>query len=111
MGSAMSIGFASLRDRVARDASEPFLRSAYSLMVNVLATSALGFAFWIAAARRFPSSAVGRDSALVAAMVTISVVCQLNLSSGVLRFLPIVKVDTAKAVLAAYAATTVISAI
>ena len=111
MGSAMSSGVASLRDRVARDASEPFLRSAYSLMVNVLATSVLGFAFWIAAARMFPSSTVGRDSALVAAMVTISVVCQLNLSSGVLRFLPIVKVDTAKAVLGAYAATTVVSAI
>src|SRR5438874_12154329 len=63
------------RDRLALLAGDPLLRSAYSLMLNVILTSALGVAFWILAARIFPSDIVGRDSALVSAMVTIYTLC------------------------------------
>lgn len=91
--------------------SDPLLRSAYSLMVNVALTSGLGLGFWIVAARMFPSAAVGRDSALVSAMLTISSICQLNLSAVIMRFLPVSKLAPARVVMGSYAATAVVSAI
>ncbi len=111
MSSTSSLGVAPIRRRLARDASDPLLRSAYSLMLNVVLTSVFGFGFWIAAARMFSSSTVGRDSALISAMLTLSLICQLNLSSGILRFLPIVKLDPARAVVGAYALTGVLTAL
>ncbi len=111
MSSAPSIGIGTLRGRIAANASEPLWRSAYSLMLNVALTSALGFAFWIAAARLFPASTVGRDSALVAAMITLSTICQLNLATAILRFLPIVKLDPARAVVGSYLITGAMTAL
>lgn len=87
------------------------LRSAYALMLNVVLTSMLGFGFWIAAARTLPSGTVGRDSALISAMLTLSLICQLNVSSGMLRFLPIIKLDPARAVVGAYLLTGMAAAI
>jgi O-antigen/teichoic acid export membrane protein len=98
-----------LRARLASTTRDPLLRSAYSLMLNVVLTSALGVAFWILAARIFPSEIVGRDSALVSGMVTIYTLCSLNLSAGMLRFLPVVRIDPKRAVLLAYAATAAVS--
>ncbi len=80
------------------------MRSAYSLMVNVVANGVLGVLFWVVAARLFPASQVGRDSALISAMVTLSSVCQLNLHNALPRFLPEVR-RTARALLGAYAAS------
>jgi len=102
MSSVPSIGIGSLRRQIAAGTSEPLWRSAYSLMLNVALTSALGFAFWIVAARMFPASTVGRDSALVSAMITLSTICQLNLGSAILRFLPVVKLDPGRAVIGSY---------
>jgi O-antigen/teichoic acid export membrane protein len=68
--------------------ANPLLRSAYSLAVNSALTAGLGMAFWVAAARLYPSSSVGRDSALIAAMVQISTIAQLNLSNALVRFMP-----------------------
>ena len=92
-----------------RAGRDPLLRSAYSLMLNVVLTSALGVAFWVFAARLFPSEIVGRDSALVSAMVTIYTLCSLNFSAGMLRFLPVVRIDPKRVVLFAYGATAVVS--
>lgn len=94
-----------------RIAADPLLRSAYSLVLNVIVTSALGIAFWITAARIFPAGAVGRGSALVSAMIAVSTVCGLNLSSATLRFLPISKLSPAHAVLGAYGVTALLSAV
>ena len=77
-----------LGDRARAQLSEPLLRSAYSLAATSALTAALGMAFWIAAARLFPPSVVGRDSALIAAMVQISTIAQLNMSNALLRFMP-----------------------
>jgi O-antigen/teichoic acid export membrane protein len=68
--------------------AEPLFRGAYSLMANTMVTSTLGVLFWLVAARLYPASVVGRDSALVATMVTLSSVCQLNLANAIVRFLP-----------------------
>lgn len=89
--------------------ADPLLRSAYSLMLNVVLTSALGVGFWIVAARLFTSATIGRDGALVSAMLVVSTVCQLNFSSVILRFLPISKLDPVRGVLAAYGLTAVVS--
>jgi O-antigen/teichoic acid export membrane protein len=83
--------------------SDPLLRSAYSLMFSSALTAALGMAFWIVAARLFAPAAVGRDAALISAMMELSVICQLNLGNALIRFLPGLGVRSARAVLAAYA--------
>jgi O-antigen/teichoic acid export membrane protein len=89
--------------------ADPLLRSGDSQMLTVAVTSVLGFAFWIAAARLFPSQQVGRGSVLVSAMILVSVVCELNLSSVIVRFLPITKLNLRRAILYAYITTAVIS--
>ncbi len=77
-------------------------RSAYSLMANTVLTSILGLGFWLAAARLFPASEVGDDSALIAAITVLSVVGQLDLGTVLLRFLPAQRQLTTRLVLGAY---------
>jgi O-antigen/teichoic acid export membrane protein len=98
-----------VRAEVRRRLADPLLRSAYSLILNVVVTSVLGLGFWIAAARMFAPSTVGRDGALVSAMILVSTICAMNLGSAILRFLPISKLDPARVVLGAYAATILVS--
>jgi O-antigen/teichoic acid export membrane protein len=74
--------------RVWPAAADPLLRSAYSLGVNALLTAALGMVFWVVAARIYPSSTVGRDSAIIAAMMQLSTIAQLNLANALVRFMP-----------------------
>lgn len=92
--------------RVHDHVREPFYRSAYSLVLNTGATSILGFAYWILAARTYPSGDVGRNSALIAAMITLSNLSQLNLWSALGRFLPNAGHQTGTLVRNAYAACT-----
>lgn len=63
-------------------------RSGYALLVNTAGATALGFVYWAVAARLYSSTAVGRGSALVSALILVSSVAQLNLSKTLLRFLP-----------------------
>lgn len=63
-------------------------RTATTLMASTIATSVMGFAFWIVVARWFPAEVVGRASALIAAMTLIASVAQLNLVHLFARFLP-----------------------
>lgn len=100
-----------VRAEARRRLADPLLRSAYSLILNVVVTSVLGLGFWIAAARMFAPSTVGRDGALVSAMILVSTICAMNLGSGILRFLPISKLDPARVVLGAYAATILVSGV
>lgn len=76
------------RARTRTELSDPLLRSAYSLAANSVLTGGLGMAFWIVAARIYPSDAVGRDSALIAAMVQISTIAQLNMANSLVLFMP-----------------------
>ncbi len=70
------------------DAADPLLRSAYSLAVNSVVTAGLGMAFWVLAAHLYPSTSLGRDSALIAAMMQLSTIAQLNLGNALVRFMP-----------------------
>lgn len=74
--------------RVRRVLADPLWRSAYSLMLNSAATGAFGLIFWIVAARAQSGAQVGEASALIAAMMTLSSISQLNLANVITRFLP-----------------------
>jgi O-antigen/teichoic acid export membrane protein len=74
--------------RVRDDLADPLFRNAYALMLATAATSGLGIVYWVAAARLYSEREVGQASAIVAAMLMLSNVAQLNLSSGLIRFLP-----------------------
>lgn len=89
--------------RLRPSAPDPLLRSAYSLMINVAVTTGLGLAFWVAAARLYDAHTVGRDAALIAAMMELSTICQLNLVNALVRFLPSLERGTARALAGAYA--------
>ena len=67
---------------------QPLYRSAYSLMINTGLNAVLGLGFWIAAARLYPADEVGRDSVLIATMMAVSSICQLNMANAIPRFLP-----------------------
>ena len=88
--------------RFRAQAADPLLRSAYSLMLNTAVTAFLGVAFWVVAARLYETETVGRDAALIAAMMELSTICQLNLANAVTRFLPSLERGTARALLGAY---------
>jgi O-antigen/teichoic acid export membrane protein len=64
------------------------LSGARSLIANTAITSALGLAFWVLAARLFSRETVGRDSVLLSVMVELSAICQLDMQTAILRFLP-----------------------
>jgi O-antigen/teichoic acid export membrane protein len=91
--------------RIRGHAADPLFRSAYSLMLNAGVTAGLGIAFWVVAARLYEADEVGRDAALIAAMVELSTICQLNLTNALTRFLPSLERGTARALAVAYAAS------
>jgi O-antigen/teichoic acid export membrane protein len=97
---AVSDGWLARRLRLR--ARDPLLRSAYSLSLNVALTAALGVVFWVVAARLYDADEVGRDAALIAAMVELATICQLNLVNALMRFLPSLERGTARALLGAY---------
>ena len=90
------------RPRLRSFTTDPLLRSAYSLMANTVVTAVLGFGFWIAAARLYPAEDVGRDSALIAGLIELSAICQLNMSNAVVRFLPRLRSGAARALRRSY---------
>jgi GT2 family glycosyltransferase/O-antigen/teichoic acid export membrane protein len=83
----------------------PLVHNAYALIATTVITSVLGFAYWALAARRYLPEEVGRSAAAISTMVLLSGIAQLNLMSGLTRFLPIAGSRTRVLVLTAYAAT------
>jgi O-antigen/teichoic acid export membrane protein len=90
-------------ERARRELVDPLMRSAYSLMLNSVATALFGLIFWVVAARLRDSRQVGQDSALIASMMTLSSIFQLNLANTITRFLPQAGPRTKRWVLGAYA--------
>jgi O-antigen/teichoic acid export membrane protein len=66
----------------------PVVKHASALMVSTVVSAALGFGFWLVAARWFPASTVGAGSALVSSMTLLASVAQLTLASLYARFVP-----------------------
>lgn len=94
-----------------RTTSSGLLRSADSLLVSSGVGAVLGAVFWVVAARLFDADEVGRDSALIAAMVELSTICQLNMDNILVRFLPGVREQAARAVAGAYGLNSVLAVV
>jgi O-antigen/teichoic acid export membrane protein len=75
--------------RVRRLLQDPLLRGAYSLIASHGITSVLGLAYWIVAARLLPAEIVGANAAVLAAVLLLSELAQLNLTSVLPRYLPV----------------------
>jgi O-antigen/teichoic acid export membrane protein len=89
-------------------------RATYHLLTNAVFSSALGFLYWLVAARVFPAEVVGRAGALVSAMALFALIGQLNLSGALMRFLPVAGERRKKLVVGTYSvavAVAVLSAV
>lgn len=64
-------------------------RTAWALIVNTGGTTVLGFVYWAVVAHLYDRQTLGRASALISALLLLSMVTQLNLSSVLPRFLPV----------------------
>jgi O-antigen/teichoic acid export membrane protein len=64
--------------------------SMYSLLSTGL-QAALGFAFWVVAARLFSAHDVGQATSLLSAATVIAYIAQIGLNSTVIRYLPTTK--------------------
>lgn len=66
----------------------PLYRSGYALLINTAGTTAVGIVYWAVAAHLYDRQALGRSSALIAALMLVSSFAQLNLANTLPRFLP-----------------------
>ena len=66
----------------------PLYRSSYALVANTVGTTAVGVVYWAVAAHLYNRQALGRSSALVAALILVSSFAQLNLANTLPRFIP-----------------------
>lgn len=85
------------------DLSEPLLRNGLALSLSAILSSAIGFVFWLLAAHRYPPAVVGADAVAISALQLVGGVAQLNLTSGMIRFLPIAGAHRQRFIVGAYA--------
>lgn len=64
-------------------------RGGVALMANSALTALFGVIFWLVAARLLTTTTVGRGSALVSALVTVSALSQLNYARSLSRLIPL----------------------
>lgn len=76
----------------------------YALVLSSVLSSGVGFLFWIVAARTYDQDAVGRNSALIYAIMFIAGVAQLNLLNVLIRFVPVAGPRARRFVALAYVA-------
>ncbi|MGO9956546.1 MAG: lipopolysaccharide biosynthesis protein [Solirubrobacteraceae bacterium] len=76
------------RASVRRVLAEPLARTSAGIATSTLLSAVLGIGFWAVAARIFSAKEVGRDSALIAALLALAGIGQLNLNNVFPRFLP-----------------------
>lgn len=80
----------------------PLYRNGYALMINSVATSGLGMAYWVIAARIYPPHLVGANAAAISALMLLSSLAQFNFSSILARFIPQTGNNTARLILSLY---------
>jgi len=77
-----------LGERALGGLRSPIYRSGYALLANAVGTTVVGVAYWAVAAHLYSRETLGRSSALIAALLLVSNLAQLNLHSALARFLP-----------------------
>ncbi len=78
----------SLYGKFAEHKNDPLFKNSYYLIGNTFITAAVGFIFWIIAARLYSSEEIGISSAVISAMSLISIFSLLGLDISVIRYLP-----------------------
>ncbi len=73
---------------VRRQLADPLAANGYWLIGNSGVTGALGLAYWLLMAREYPTAAVGRASALYAAMNLLAGITAQNFNGVLTRFIP-----------------------
>lgn len=96
--------------RFAAHVRTPLYREGYALVLSAGLASALGLVYWIIAARTYSPSVVGLNAAAISAMLLLSGIAQLNLSSALTRFVPDAGRATWRLVAWSYAISIVASA-
>ncbi|WP_051166294.1 aminoglycoside phosphotransferase family protein [Amycolatopsis orientalis] len=74
----------------------------YALVLSSALTSAIGLLFWVVAARGYDQAALGRNSALIAAIMFLAGLAQLNLLNVLIRFVPVAGPRAVRLVALAY---------
>jgi len=82
-------------------------RSSYALVTNTVGTTVVGVVYWAVAAHLYSRPDVGRNSALVSALVLLSSFAQLNLVNTLPRFVPMAGRSAGKLIAYSYAASCV----
>ncbi len=90
---------------------DPMLRNGHALILSAGVTQVIGAVYWVAAARMYPASVVGRNSVALSVMQFLAAVAELNLMSTLVRFLPTSGRRSVRLILAVYAASATIAAI
>ena len=66
----------------------PVYREGYALVMSAAVAGVLGLVYWVVAARSYSPEDVGVNSAIISTMLLLSSIAQLNLSAGLIRFIP-----------------------
>ena len=93
--------------RVRRQLSDPLTANGYALIANSGATGALGLVYWLFMARLYPTAAVGRASAIYAAMNLLAGFTAESFNGALNRFIPQAGLRTRSFILRAYTVSTV----
>ncbi len=66
--------------------TNPLHRNAYTLMLNQALSAALGVVYWIVVARLYDADVVGRNAALIATLMFLSMVAQIGMKDALTQF-------------------------
>lgn len=84
----MVIRIVTTRDLFKKHITTPLYQNAYYLMTGAAIDSIFGFVFFVIAARLYPDDAVGLGMAIIAALGLLTLLSELGLGIGLVRFLP-----------------------
>jgi len=80
----------------------PLQRNGYALLFGSGTTSAIGLAYWVLAARLYPTEVLGLNSALLSAMLLLAGMGQLGVNAALMRFIPEIGRHTRRLILVSY---------
>lgn len=94
---------------LAAHARTPLYRDGYAILLATGLTSVLGIVYWAVAARLYPAATVGFNTAILSAMMLVSGLAQLNMTTLLPRYLPVVGGSRRRLVKVTYAGTLLVT--
>lgn len=68
--------------------NDPLYRNSFYILLTLITGAIFGFLFWIVAAKIYPQSVVGINTALISAVSLIAIISFLGLDQAIIRFFP-----------------------